>query len=95
MIPTRIQQDVENHISAPDILSLSGRGVKVLSAGKVVDRFSKRVEAVKRRPERLEIDTVPGMGTVRVQFVVSGTGPFTLRLDSSKGGLVTVEGNLP
>lgn len=95
MIPTRIQQDVDNHISAPDILSLSGRGVKVLSAGKVLDRFSKRVEAVKRRPERLEIDTVPGMGTVRVQFVVSGTGPFTLKLDSSKGGLLTAEGNLP
>jgi hypothetical protein len=95
MIPTRIQQDVDNHINAPDILSLSGRGVKVLSAGKVVDRFLKRVEAVKRRPERLEIDTVPGMGTVRVQFVVSGTGPFELKLDSSKGGLLTVEGNLP
>ena len=95
MIPTRIQQDVDNHISAPDILSLSGRGVKVLSAGTVVDRYSKRVEAVKRRPERLEIDTIPGMGTVRVQFIVSGTGPFTLRLDSSKGGLLTAEGNLP
>jgi hypothetical protein len=95
MIPTRIQQDVNNHISMPDILTLSGRGVKVLSAGKVTDRFFKKVEPVKRRPERLEIDTIPGMGTARVQFVVSGTGAFTLKLDSAKGGVLTKEANLP
>jgi hypothetical protein len=95
MIPTRIRQDVDNHISAPDVLTLSGRTIKVLSAGKVGDRFFRQVDPVKRRPERVEIDSVPGMGSVRVQFVVSGSGPFTLTLDSAKGGVLRREGSLP
>jgi hypothetical protein len=95
MIPTRTQQDVNYHISPPDVLTLAGPEVKVLSAGRVVDRFFKRVEAVKRRPERVELDAVPGMGAARVQFVVSGKGRFKVNLDSAKGGIITVEQTLP
>ena len=95
MIPTRTQQDVTHHISPPDILTLTGPEVKVLSAGRVTDRFLKRVEAVKRRPERVEIETVPGMATARVQFIVSGQGRFKVSLDSAKGGLSATEHTLP
>lgn len=95
MIPTRTQQDVTHHISPPDILTLTGPEVKVLSAGRVTDRFLKRVEAVKRRPQRVEIETVPGMGTARVQFIVSGQGRFKVSLDSAKGGLSATEHTLP
>jgi hypothetical protein len=38
LIPTRTEQDVANHINTPDILSLQGNNVKVLSAGRVTDR---------------------------------------------------------
>ncbi len=65
LIPTRTGQDVSNSISPPDIVSLAGRNIKVLSAGRVVDRFFKKVEAVKRRPERVEIDTIPGLNATR------------------------------
>jgi len=67
----------------------------VLSAGRVVDRFFKRVEAVKRRPERVELDAVPGMGAARVQFILSGQGRFKVSLESAKGGLLTAEQSLP
>jgi hypothetical protein len=95
LIPTRSSQDVSNHISPPDIVTLSGPEVKVLSAGRVTDRFFKRVEAVKQRPERVELDTISGMSAVRVQFIVSGKGRFKVTLDSAKGGLFTSEHSLP
>jgi hypothetical protein len=86
LIPTHTEQDVINHINPPDIISLKGANVKVLSAGRVTDRFFKRTESVERRPERVEVPNIPGMGTVRVQFVVSGRGSFTVTMDSAKGG---------
>lgn len=95
LIPTRTAQDVANHISPPDIATLAGKNVKVLSAGRVTDRFNKRAEAVKRRPERVELDSIPGLGVVRVQFIVSGKGRFTITVDSAKGGAVSSEQELP
>jgi murein tripeptide amidase MpaA len=95
LIPTHTEQDNMNHINAPDLVSLSGANVKVLSAGRVTDRFFKRVDPVQRRPERVEVSNIPGMGTVRLQFVVSGRGKFTVTVDSAKGGLVEAAQELP
>jgi hypothetical protein len=95
LIPTRLSQDVNNHISPPDVVTLSGAGMKVLSSGEVTDRFFKRVEAVKRRPERVELDSIPGLQAERVQFVVSGSGSFKITVDSAKGGLISTEGKVP
>jgi hypothetical protein len=95
LIPTRCAQDVVNHIGPPDVVSLAGPRVKVLSAGRVTDRFFKKVEAVKRRPERVELDTIGGMSAERVQFIVTGKGAFTVTVDSAKGGLLTSKQTLP
>lgn len=95
LIPTHTEQDVLNHINAPDLVSLAGTNVKVLSAGRVADRFFKRVDPVSRRPERVEVPNIPGMGTVRIQFVVSGRGRFAVSVDSAKGGLVESSQELP
>lgn len=91
MIPTRLEWDVKNNINRADLVTLEGKGLKVLSAGRVIDPDFKRVEAVKARPERVMIDTVPGLGAVRVQFVVSGSGTATIAVDSLKGGLIETE----
>jgi hypothetical protein len=95
LIPTRTQQDVSNKISPPDLVTLSGPDIKVLSSGRVTDRFFKNVDAVKRRPERVEIDAIPGLNAVRVQFIISGQGAFRVTVDSAKGGLHETEGSLP
>jgi hypothetical protein len=95
LIPSRLRQDVIHHISPPDIVSIEGDDLDVLSAGRVIDRFFKRVEAVKRRPERVELDTIEGMGAARVQFVVKGGGSFAVTVDSAKGGLIRKQGSLP
>ena len=87
-IPTRTAQDMDHHISSPDVISIEGDDLRVLSGGQVTDQYFKRVAAVKRRPERVELDTIDGMSAARVQFVVEGKGQFTVTVDSAKAGLL-------
>lgn len=94
-IPTRLQQDVRHRISPPDVVTLSGDQVRVLSSGVVTDRFFNRVTPVQRRPERVELEAIGGMGTVRAQFIVSGQGRFRVTIDSARGGVRTREESLP
>jgi hypothetical protein len=95
LMPTRTAQDVDHKISPPDIVSVRGDGIKVVSSGRVTDRFFKRVEAVECRPERVELETIPGMEAARVQFILQGAGPFTVTVDSARGGLLHKDGALP
>jgi hypothetical protein len=95
LMPTRTARDVACQISPPDIVSLRGDNVEVLSGGRVTDRFFQRVEAVECRPERVELETIAGMDAERVQFIVRGTGSFTVTVDSAKGGLLRRDGELP
>jgi len=95
LMPTRTGQDVANHINSPDIVFIRSDDLRVLSGGEVTDRYFKRAQAVKRRPERVEFDTIDGMGAVRVQFIVEGKGRFTVTVDSVKGGLLTQSQELP
>jgi hypothetical protein len=86
---------VAHHISPPDIVSIEGDELRVLSSGRITDRFFKRVQAVERRPERVELSTIDGMSAVRVQFVVDGKGEFTITVDSTKAGLLKKSQLLP
>ncbi len=95
LAPTRTAHDVRHHISPPDIVTIRGDGIKVVSAGRVTDRFFKRVEAVESRPERVELDAIDGMDEARVQFVLQGNSAFTVTVDSAKGGLLQKDGSLP
>lgn len=95
LIPTRTDQDITHHISPPDIVSIKGNDIKVLSAGRVTDKFFKHVQPVKRRPERVEMNTIGGMDSAIVQFVVEGKGNFTITVDSAKGGVLTKNQLLP
>ena len=95
LIPTRTAQDVAHHISPPDIVSIKGGNLQVLSGGRVTNKFFKRVRPVKRRPERVELDAIGGMDSAIVQFVVKGKGKFTVAVDSAKGGLLKKNQLLP
>jgi hypothetical protein len=95
MMPTRTAQDVDHQISPPDVVSIRGEDVKVISSGRVTDRFFKRVEAVECRPERVELETISGMEATRVQFILQGRGRFTVTVDSARGGLLHRDAALP
>jgi hypothetical protein len=95
LIPTRTDQYITHHIRPPDIVSVRGNDIKVLSAGRVTDKFFKRVQPVKRRPERVELSSIGSMDSVIVQFIVGGKGSFTITVDSAKGGVLTESRLLP
>ncbi|MFB3787747.1 MAG: M14 family metallopeptidase [bacterium] len=84
MIPTRIEQDVKNHINPPDVVTMPEE--RVVSSGRVADPYFKRVDPVLVRPYRVEIPTIPGMDSERVQFLVRGKAPVVVTVDSTKGG---------
>jgi len=94
LIPTRLQQDIQHHISTPDTVTLAGDQVKVLSSGIVTDRFFKRVIPTRRRPERVELDSIPGLQAVRAQFIVNGRGKFQVTVKAAHGGEFTREESL-
>ncbi|HEV8123193.1 MAG TPA: M14 family metallopeptidase [Gemmatimonadales bacterium] len=84
LAPTHTQQDIENQITRPDYVSLSGGEVV---AGFLVDDPRQNLAREQRlHPGRLDVSNIPGMGTVTVRWLVRGDGPFTVTVSSAKGG---------
>jgi hypothetical protein len=86
--PTHTQQDVENRISRPNLISLTGGRVV---AGFVIDNpLNGDATEQKRDPANIRVANIAGQGIVRVKWIVSGTGTFTVTADSQKGGVSTM-----
>lgn len=86
--PTHTQQDVENQISRPNQITLSGGRVV---AGFVIDNaLTGDATEQEREPATIRVANIAGQGIVRVKWIVSGTGPFTVTADSEKGGVSTM-----
>lgn len=84
MIPTHSSQDLKYKIERPDYISISGARVV---AGFVVENedFNKLAEQ-KVNPEKIAVDNIPGMGAVKVRWIVSGNSNYSITVDSAKGG---------
>lgn len=88
LAPTHTQQDVENRISRPNHITLTGGRVV---AGFVIDNaLTGDATEQEREPATIKVANIPGQGIVRVKWIVSGTGPFTVTADSQKGGVSTM-----
>ncbi len=85
IIPTHTVQDLQNKITRPNWISITGG--KVLTGAVLENRFTGLAKEQKRNPERLEISNIPGMEAVYVRWIVEGKGPFTITVDASKGGV--------
>jgi hypothetical protein len=87
LMPTHSSQDLKFKIERPDLISISGANVV---AGMIVedDDFNKVKEQV-QNPESIRVDNIPGMGTIKVRWIVSGGGNFKINVDSAKGGKAT------
>ncbi len=85
LAPTHTQQDVENSITRPDLISLSGGRVV---AGFVIDNpVTGDATEQKRDPATIRVRNIPGNSAVRVKWIVQGAGPFTVTVDAVKGGV--------
>jgi hypothetical protein len=87
MIPTRVAIDVKNKLNPPDRVRILGKGLKVLAGFTSDRRLFDRLKEQKRKPEVLLVDTIPGMEARYVRWLVQGEGPFTVEVNSTKGGV--------
>jgi hypothetical protein len=85
LAPTHTQQDVENRITRPDLVSLTGGRVV---AGFIIDNpLTGDATEQKRDPATILVRNIPGNSAVRVKWIVQGAGPFTVTVDAVKGGV--------
>jgi hypothetical protein len=86
LIPTHSGIDLRYRIERPDYISLEG--ARVLGGMRVLNRDLNVVEEQKVNPSVIEIDNIPGMGSVTVRWIVDGGREITVTAESRKGGLV-------
>ncbi|MBK6495823.1 MAG: peptidase M14 [Gemmatimonadetes bacterium] len=84
LVPTHTQQDVENRISRPDYVTLTGG--TVLTGYRVINPNTGASIEQPKSPARLELSNIPGNSVVTVKWIVRGGGPFTVTVDAEKGG---------
>jgi hypothetical protein len=87
LAPTHTQQDLENRISRPNLITISGG--RVISGFTIDDALLGHSTEQKVNPAIIRVRNIPGNGIVRVKWIVQGNGPFTVTADSEKGGTST------
>ncbi|MBX2966453.1 MAG: peptidase M14 [Cyclobacteriaceae bacterium] len=87
MIPTHSSIDLRYKIERPDYISI--QGPKVIAGMVVENRDHNIAREQKNNPNVLEVNNIPGMGSVTVRWIVSGAKNYTIKVDSRKGGVVT------
>jgi len=95
-IPTRTGIAAARDIGRPDIVTIEGEDLTVVAGGTGADRFDLTgFRAVENEPGRLLLDGgVPGHGSVRLRWIVHGSGAFRVHLDTEKAGSLTAVGSL-
>jgi hypothetical protein len=92
VMPTIMAKAAENNVVRPDLLTVSGQGVEVLSAGWVRDRFRPGATQLidQKQLSRILIrNGHAGRTTRAIEYIVKGAGTMTVAYDSLKGGRVS------
>lgn len=94
LTPTILAKAAENHVVRPDLLTVQGSGIEVLSAGWVTSRFRPgATELIDQKDlKRILLRTGHAGRTTRtIEYLVRGTGDMTVTYDSLKGGKATAK----
>jgi hypothetical protein len=89
MIPTHSGVNMQFKIDRPNYISLEG--ANVLAGMIVKNRDLNVVEEQKVNPAEIEVENIPGMGTVTIRWIVDGLSNISVKVDSAKGGIVRKE----
>jgi len=92
-VPTLSDRARGKQLYRPDLFTLEGKDVTVLSGGVLRDRWLDRVDPVEHRPRRVPTHT-PAFGVREVQWIVTGNGDFEVSYDSVKCGGGEITGTL-
>jgi hypothetical protein len=84
LVPTHTQQDVENKITPPDYVALTG-GTVIAGYRVTNERTGESIEQ-ESNPARMELTNIAGRALERIKWIVRGNGPYTVTVTSEKGG---------
>lgn len=87
MIPTRSDHEITHQFTRPDWVML--QNADVIAGFVVTDPLLNHTIEQKYRPERINLNCIPAMGTAHVRWLISGTPRGNIVFDSAKGGRVT------
>jgi hypothetical protein len=89
--PTIMAKAAQNAVVPPDILTLDGKGLEVISASIVQSKFRPAVQQLIDQKDLKRIivrNGTPGRTTRTIQYLVKGAGDVTVKYASVKGGTV-------
>ncbi len=88
--PSMTAVAAQKKLHRADRLAVGGKGIELVAAGYLTDKFRGLTRAIKVRKNSLWVENgVPGHGRVELRLVVKGSGPLELVYDSLKGGVKT------
>jgi hypothetical protein len=87
--PTILAKAAMNNVVPPDLLTIDGKGVEVLSASWVPSKWRPAVAPMIDQKDLARImlrNGQPGRSTRTVQYLLKGGGSITVKYASAKGG---------
>lgn len=84
-IPTMTYNSVSNKLYPQDMLKVSGSNAKVVTGGRLLDKYNNRANYKEVKPE-IQFLYVKGNEIVEYQFLIEGKGKVSIDYDSQKGG---------
>jgi hypothetical protein len=89
LTPTIMAKAADNNVVRPDLLLVEGKGIEVLSAGWVPNKFRPGATDLidQKQLDRILLRTGQAGRTTRtIEYIVRGSGEMTVTYDSLKGG---------
>jgi hypothetical protein len=84
-IPSMTYAAAQKKTMPRDLLKVSGKNIKVVAGGLLLDPYQDRVDYKHFKPD-IQMLQVPGSGKVEFQFLLSGEGSVTFDYTSRKAG---------
>jgi len=86
VLPTRSSQEVQHKILPPDYISID----KEVIAGFIVENdFLNLLTEQKYHPQKIEVETIAGMGTVHARWITAEKPPYKITIHANKGGMIS------
>jgi hypothetical protein len=91
LTPTRSAFNVEHKVTAPDVVSLTGDDVRVVTALVSDDMVFDSAREVERDPANVRLDAIGSWKPKYVRWLVAGAGDAKVLVNTVKGGNATKE----
>ncbi|GJM22121.1 MAG: peptidase M14 [Planctomycetota bacterium] len=95
-IPTRTAVSADKALGRPDLVLFESDGLNLIAAGPNASRTdATQFSWVEHEAERLRLDSgVSGHGTLRLRWIVSGSGSFTITYDAQQAASLEISGEV-